>query len=220
MKYHRPGLCATFFILMAGASIAWGGPASACHFLECPEGGTPVQEPAPPVAAAPAPIPEPNHPDDGEQGVQQQQPRGDNESCDEVGGFTYCASSVLKPQSGNFYNPGQVADGLLETAWVEGSPRQGEGEWLLVKFDGLRRVTGFRIWNGYNKNEKIFSYNSRVADLRVLFSNGKQYTSGLTIVVDSKSSIWMEVPPLGYSCGLTPSTPVHAGLTPLSPSCE
>jgi hypothetical protein len=82
------------------------------------------------------------------------------------------ASSVLPSENGITYEPGNLLDGLLETAWQEGADGGGEGEW--VQFDFGREITlsAVEIANGYQKDSARFSGNPRVETLRVEYSDG------------------------------------------------
>jgi hypothetical protein len=103
-------------------------------------------------------------------------PKSASEDCAafyrSIGTDTYCASSVLSPQSGNTYGVRHLFESDENTAWVEGKPGQGLGEWVVVEFDKLRAVRGITIKNGYQKNSDIFYKNSRVRRLRLVFSQG------------------------------------------------
>ena len=100
-----------------------------------------------------------------------------SEVCQVVGGdHTYCVSSVLAPQYGFTYNPVNLTDGRLDTAWVEGKPGDGIGEWIVIVPAAGKRVRGFEILNGYHKNSDIFRKNNRVKALEVILPNGHRET--------------------------------------------
>jgi hypothetical protein len=84
----------------------------------------------------------------------------------------YCVSSVLKSDGLNIYNygPENLFDDDTDTAWVEGVPGQGIGQWIVVSFDRMRLVKSIEVVNGYAKDHLIFQKNSRVKDIRVEFS--------------------------------------------------
>ncbi|MCR9056357.1 MAG: caspase family protein [Rhodobacteraceae bacterium] len=83
-----------------------------------------------------------------------------------------CASSILNPQYGNRYGPGNLLDGKLSTAWVEGVSGNGPGERIVMSFKRPRQLAGFEIVNGYAKNRDIFRKNARVQTARLTLSNG------------------------------------------------
>jgi hypothetical protein len=75
------------------------------------------------------------------------------------------------------YGPESLFDRALESAWVEGVPGQGIGEWIVVVFDQLRLVKAIEINNGYNKDRDIYEKNSRVKEFSVEFSQGERMRS-------------------------------------------
>jgi caspase domain-containing protein len=95
------------------------------------------------------------------------------------GMFEFCASSVLDPQYGNRYGPANLVDGKNATAWVEGVSGNGSGEKILIAFDRPRLLSGFKIVNGYAKNEDIFFKNTRIHTALVRLSNGSSETISL-----------------------------------------
>jgi hypothetical protein len=85
----------------------------------------------------------------------------------------YCVSSVLEQDKivNRFnYGPESLFDKAKDTAWVEGVPGQGVGEWIVVEFDRLRLVTAIEVTNGYNKDGEIYQKNGRVKEFKVEFS--------------------------------------------------
>lgn len=90
------------------------------------------------------------------------------------------ASSTLKSDGRNTYDPKNAHDFNLETAWVEGKNDQGIGESIAFIFSknfdvhADLGVTGFRIANGYVKTKKLWEANSRVKKLK-LYVNRKPY---------------------------------------------
>jgi hypothetical protein len=113
----------------------------------------------------------------------------------------YCASSVLKSQKANHYNPAMMFDGNRETAWVEGEKDNGVNETLTLHFDHQRQLAGFEIINGYDKTESIWKANARVKSLEATTSDGQTLTVSLQDVrgasrVDFKPTIkteWLEL---------------------------
>jgi Caspase domain len=128
----------------------------------------PVTPPPPPVQAA---LPPPARPE---------RPHSASERCasfgEPAGIDTYCVSSMLNPQFGNQYDAANLFSNNSRTAWVEGRPGQGVGEWVVVEFDHERWVNSITIHNGYQKNSDIFRKNSRVHNARIVFSNGQVTT--------------------------------------------
>ncbi|MBX3576751.1 MAG: caspase family protein [Rhizobiaceae bacterium] len=87
-------------------------------------------------------------------------------------GVTFCASSVLDPIKTNRYDPSMLFDGNRDTAWVEARPDDGVGETVTLHFNRERLLAGFEIINGYDKDQRTWSNNSRVAALEAATSDG------------------------------------------------
>jgi hypothetical protein len=165
--------------------------APTCFFMECEE-GKPNPGAAQPssveLASMPAPAAQPPVQSQAPAGTKQlPRPRAAGESCARLSseGAEICASSVLKSQLGFTYGPTNLLDGKLDTGWVEGAAGNGEGEWVLAQFGGMRSVTGLEFLNGYHKNEELFRRNNRVAVLEIQLSNG---VSG-TVMLDDASGV-------------------------------
>lgn len=85
------------------------------------------------------------------------------------------ASSSLKPSGELTYAGENAHDLYLKTAWVEGVPGYGIGEYLTYTFDNQSaRVTTVSIFNGYVKSKKIWRNNSRVRTLK-MYVNDQPY---------------------------------------------
>jgi hypothetical protein len=134
-----------------------------------------TQNAAPPPTPLPAPTPQAALRADPAQRTPR--PRSATENCASFNGALgterYCASSILSPQLGNSYGVQQLFAGTGSTAWVEGQAGQGIGEWIVVEFEGERLIKRFEILNGYQKNSDIYGKNSRVKQLRAVFSQGE-----------------------------------------------
>jgi len=99
----------------------------------------------------------------------------------------YCVSSVLKQDSvvNRFtYGPENLFDRDDRTAWVEGAPGHGIGEWIIIEFDGLRQVKAIEINNGYNKEQELYLKNSRVKEIKLEFSD-RRYRRSTVALKDS-----------------------------------
>lgn len=70
------------------------------------------------------------------------------------------------------HSPDRVTDGDLTTAWVEGANGQGEGESLILTFDGTYEVSGVVVNGGYQKSSDLYYKNSRPASVKVTCSDG------------------------------------------------
>ena len=88
--------------------------------------------------------------------------------------LTAKASSAL-PDEGSFRYTGDMAvDGTITTAWNEGAPGLGEGEWLEIHTEGDQDelITALRLRNGYQKTDELFIENGHPVTLRLTFSDG------------------------------------------------
>ena len=101
-------------------------------------------------------------------------PRTSEEDCAPYGDATYCVSSVLPSQSGNTYGVVNLFDGASSTAWLPTRQARGVGQWVTIEFPSQRSVSSLVIDNGYQKNDDIFSKNSRVNTIRAVFSDGTE----------------------------------------------
>jgi len=114
---------------------------------------------------------------------------------------TYCSSSVLKPIKSNRYDPSMLFDGNRDTAWVEGETDDGLNETVTLHFNSERTLAGFEIINGYDKDQRTWSNNSRVATLEATTSDGKTLEVSLQDVRGSSrvdfnppvKSSWLEL---------------------------
>jgi hypothetical protein len=114
------------------------------------------------------------------QAMQTPRPHTRDEKCATLRGQSaadfYCASSVLAPQFGSNYSVANLFSNTTGEAWVAGKHGQGIGEWITIDFKELRLVKAVIIRNGYQKNPDLFSKNSRVRKLRLVFSQGETQT--------------------------------------------
>lgn len=95
----------------------------------------------------------------------------------------YCACERVKPKASSYlpsqgrmnYAPGNCHDLRYNTAWVEGKPDDGIGEWIEYTFPRknppLQQII---IANGYVRTRNTWTENSRVKDLE-LSINGRRY---------------------------------------------
>jgi len=92
------------------------------------------------------------------------------------------ASSELKENYGINYSPNNAHDFNKNTAWIEGKPDFGIGEFIEYCFD-FREMKGYEgglginrisLANGYKKNKQTWENNSRIKQLKV-YLNDKPY---------------------------------------------
>ena len=88
------------------------------------------------------------------------------------------ATSVLPANERDSYEPGNLFDGDLTTAWNHcgsectfdddsSQARNGVGVQITMTFDEQVQLVGLRIANGYQKSDEIFESNNRVQILAV-----------------------------------------------------
>ena len=86
--------------------------------------------------------------------------------------ITATASSTRPALAGNTYDAGNVLDGRLMTAWVEGAEGPGLGEWIRCDFEREVTLERISIAPGYFKSPQIWARNNRVAAATFYFSGG------------------------------------------------
>jgi len=90
---------------------------------------------------------------------------------------TVIASSSLTPQGNRSYDAWNAADLSYETAWVEGKPGYGIGEWIEYQFPaGNPRITDVIICSGYIRTRKAWEENARIKKMEVSI-NGQKFTT-------------------------------------------
>lgn len=86
------------------------------------------------------------------------------------------ASSVLPADRYGTYGPYAAVDGSLETAWVEGVPGLGVGEWIQLTFPGTIELHALGFDAGFDRNADLFAKNNRIKRVTVVFSDGEETT--------------------------------------------
>ncbi|HPQ82012.1 MAG TPA: discoidin domain-containing protein [bacterium] len=108
----------------------------------------------------------------------------------QFGKITVTTSSTLPPQAGNSYAPGKLMDGDVRTAWVEGAPGDGIGEWIRVAYESPMRINRIYFANGYGKTEKSYRENGRIKGAEISTEAGS-FTKTLS---DVKGEQTIELP--------------------------
>ena len=107
------------------------------------------------------------------------------------------ASSFLKSQGSNTYEPKNAHDLNYKNAWVEGVDGYGIGEYLLYTFGGASpRINELIVINGYVKSKSAWKNNSRVKKLKV-YVDDKPYA--ILNLKDIRASQSFKVEPIGNS---------------------
>lgn len=82
------------------------------------------------------------------------------------------ASSILQASNTRDYRPTNLLDGDLATAWNEGAPGPGVGEWVRLEFARPLVLDRLEIANGYQQDRDRFYANGRVKSIELEYSNG------------------------------------------------
>lgn len=81
------------------------------------------------------------------------------------------ASSSAKPVGSFTYTADKTIDGDNTTAWLEGVKGHGINEWIEFSADTEQYVSGFALYNGYQKNKTTYINNGKVSKIKVTFSD-------------------------------------------------
>jgi hypothetical protein len=98
------------------------------------------------------------------------------------------ASSELPRSRVSAYGAANVVDGDQSTAWVEGVPGLGAGQWIAIylgdaaQLRGLKKVSGI-LYGGYQKNTASYENNSRPGLLRLELLADSQSIGVASVVV-------------------------------------
>lgn len=86
--------------------------------------------------------------------------------------ITASASSLRLAVQANTYYAANAIDGKSSTAWIEGAPGSGVGEWIRFDFDREINLHRIVIQPGYFKGPQVWAQNNRLAKMTVQFSDG------------------------------------------------
>lgn len=113
------------------------------------------------------------------------------------GNYKVKSSSSLFSENDVQYGAKNANDLSYKTAWVEGKPDEGIGEFIEYYFkNDSPRITKIIISNGYMKSESTWKNNNRVKKLR-LYINGKSF--GILNLEDSKTDQVFELGTFGHN---------------------
>jgi len=119
------------------------------------------------------------------------------------------ASSELPRSNAATYAAANVIDGSQSTAWVEGVPGLGAGQWIAIylgdvaQLRGLKQVSGI-IYGGYEKSALTFQNNSRpsLLNLEVLVDSQPIGVASVSfddaIVLESEIAAEFGIPVTSY----------------------
>lgn len=86
--------------------------------------------------------------------------------------ITATASSTRPPMNGNRYDPENLIDQNLGSAWIEGVDGPGPGSWVQCDFDREISLNSISVYPGYFKSPTVWAKNNRVSAATILFSDG------------------------------------------------
>lgn len=82
------------------------------------------------------------------------------------------ASSILPADGDGNYDPMNVVDGLSDTMWCEGTPGDGNGESLELRFAGEQRVSKLTLISGIGTSMRLWMAANRASSATLTFSDG------------------------------------------------
>lgn len=109
---------------------------------------------------------------------------------------TASASSTLAPSKSHDYSPQNAHDLNYATAWVEGVPGHGIGEFLVYHFPPQSpRITDIIIVNGLARTESGWRNNNRVKKIKLYIN---EVPSAILCLADSRDEQIFHFEPIGY----------------------
>jgi hypothetical protein len=108
------------------------------------------------------------------------------------------ASSTLPDQGGCSYSPWNMFDGDLATAWAEGAPGDGAGEWIEITLSGYN-VMEISLLGGYAKSAETFRANGRPALIEFELFEGGQQVNPWETTAELTDSEWWNAGPASFS---------------------
>lgn len=110
---------------------------------------------------------------------------------------TISASSTLKTYKGINYSAKNIHDLNYKTAWIEGVPGYGIGEYVIYHLPPQNpRITDVIIVNGYVKSSTTWKDNSRVKRLK-MYVNNEPFA--ILNLADSRQEQRFKFEPIGYA---------------------
>ncbi len=77
------------------------------------------------------------------------------------------SSALYQSDMGFTHSPERLIDGSLDKAWAEGEAGNGVGSWFRMDFEDYRVLSGFDIYAGYQKSDRVYYGNPRPAEVDV-----------------------------------------------------
>lgn len=97
-------------------------------------------------------------------------------------GMTHATATSYLPTGGinaKDYSPANVLDGNTATVWSEGDSGNGVGQSITLAADTTQKISGFRIYAGYQESDYLYDINTRPKDIKVTSAEGATATMTL-----------------------------------------
>lgn len=109
-------------------------------------------------------------------------------------GYTATASSFLKEADGIEHKPENVRGWMRSSAWVEGHPSDGVGEFITLTLNKPAKVGRVGIVNGYTRSRELYAANNRVMTLKVSVNDGKPFDVEIPDEYLKEEHFWFDLP--------------------------
>jgi hypothetical protein len=95
------------------------------------------------------------------------------------------ASSVHAPEERFTYEPENVKDGYPGSCWVEGASGPGTGEWLELRPNEPKALSGLQMWPGFHKSPELFKANARPKRIKVTLNGEHSFVADIPDLMDN-----------------------------------
>jgi hypothetical protein len=94
-------------------------------------------------------------------------------------------TSTLSPQTA--YGFENLFDSKTDFAWAtDGKKTDGIGETIQIKLDTPQKLSGFKIWNGYQRSDTHYYANSRLAKLSITINDEPEFLVTVSDKMDAQ----------------------------------
>lgn len=108
--------------------------------------------------------------------------------------YTATASSCLKEADGTEHKPENVRSWSRSSAWVEGHPGDGVGEFITLALKKPAKASRVRIVNGFARSRELYEANNRVMMLKVSVNGGKPFNVEIPDEFLQEEHFWFDLP--------------------------
>jgi len=106
--------------------------------------------------------------------------------CSPPGQFGKICVEVSSRLGGGDYGPGNLVDHNPATAWVEGVPGDGIGQWVSLTFDYPMKFSRIFIHSGYCKSKDLLLKNNAPRTIRIITEAG-EHTVNLERTIEQQT---------------------------------